>query len=504
MRRLLLLPVLLTAILPAVPAFAMTCNCKAPAETEKTCLTIPDERLSEGQRVNYDTLCSRLPFVVGETLRGWDCDAKPLTDTQARPVPRDGICVKGPMDAYVAGTPSEPVGTNATEVSKRDPQAILPSLNTPIPGLTFVQGDADTESSSLLAQYIAAAYRYLITISATAATVMFVWGAFLYLIGSALPSIQRGKEIMQDAVVGLLLVLSTHFILRTINPATLELSALNVGRVDPSELGNYSIFAPIGDSDLPGDLEGVPNISRAQVAAGILQGSNMIPGVDTCVIMAICEHETGFRPIWSGAQTGAKKEKATSYGPCQIATEYLHEDNAMAKTLRKQFPDFPLVPQSQMASGGRLTVGEWFMKNPVGSGYAAALIFKGNVAQQSGNELTAIGGYGAGAASVKKWREANSDKCTLKPNLTVRNSLGVAVERDACIPHVVGVISKGEGKGCPKDKYVCGNIKQNARAEFEGKCSDGKTCYGMITDDFVNYVTRSYARITNTYPDCKR
>ncbi len=250
MRRILSLVVLLAAFLPAVPALALTCNCKPPSRSEKICLTIDADRLTEGQRISYNSVCNRLPSVVGDSLQGWICDPAPLTETQEQQFARGGVCVTGPMDAFAASTPSEPARGSGSRV---DGPAILPSLNVPIPGLAFTSGDATTEQSSLFAQYIAAAYRYLITIAAVVATIMFVWGAFLFLIGSALPSIQKGKTIMMDAVVGLLLVLAANFILRTINPATLELSALNVGKIEPvayadSLFGN--VYAPEVLSDL--------------------------------------------------------------------------------------------------------------------------------------------------------------------------------------------------------------------------------------------------------------
>ena len=69
---------------------------------------------------------------------------------------------------------------------------------------------------------------------------MFVYGAFLYLIGTAVTSIQSGKRIMTDAVIGILLVLGAHLILRTINPETLNLSSLDISAVKTVELENIA------------------------------------------------------------------------------------------------------------------------------------------------------------------------------------------------------------------------------------------------------------------------
>lgn len=90
-------------------------------------------------------------------------------------------------------------------------------LNTPIGDVTEIQG---------IAQYIATVYRYLISIVAVVATIMFTYGAFYYLLGTAMPSLKRGRQIMMDAIIGLLLVLASSLILRTINPATMQLNAV--------------------------------------------------------------------------------------------------------------------------------------------------------------------------------------------------------------------------------------------------------------------------------------
>ncbi len=120
-------------------------------------------------------------------------------------------------------------------------------LNTQIGSVTHIQG---------FNTYVVTAYRYLLTIVGVVATIMFVWGAFLFLVGSALPSIQKGKTIMMDAVVGLLLVLGATTILRTINPATTTLDPLKVPLVNAIQFVNAAYC-----SDLPGN----PNTAPAGV-----------------------------------------------------------------------------------------------------------------------------------------------------------------------------------------------------------------------------------------------
>lgn len=99
--------------------------------------------------------------------------------------------------------------------------------NVEIPGVTLIQPES-SENNSLLAQYIEGAQRYLISISSIAATIMFIWGAFLYLLGSSVGKVQTGKTIMLDAVIGMLLVLGATAILRILNPQLTTLKSLNV------------------------------------------------------------------------------------------------------------------------------------------------------------------------------------------------------------------------------------------------------------------------------------
>jgi hypothetical protein len=124
-------------------------------------------------------------------------------------------------------------------------------LGTPIGSVKQVQG---------ISQYIVTAYRYLISISAVVATIAFSWGAFMYLIGSALPSINSGKRIMQDSVIGLILVLGATGILRTINPATTKLNPLKVYMVNAIQFVNTAMCNDLGASNKLAEAGTRPNL----------------------------------------------------------------------------------------------------------------------------------------------------------------------------------------------------------------------------------------------------
>lgn len=94
--------------------------------------------------------------------------------------------------------------------------SLLPvKLAIPLGGVSQVNG---------LPEYINVAYRYMVTIVLVVAIVMVVYGGFRYLVGATLGDIQAGKKIIQDAIVGMLIVLGAYTILSTINPATTLLS----------------------------------------------------------------------------------------------------------------------------------------------------------------------------------------------------------------------------------------------------------------------------------------
>jgi hypothetical protein len=133
-------------------------------------------------------------------------------------------------------------------------------LTQPIGKVTKVRG---------FANYLATGYQYLISISAVAATVMFTWGAFRYLLGStSLFSIEKGKQIMKDSVVGLLLLLGATAILRTVNPATTRLDPIKVYMVNTTQFANTAYCADLGggvrlaDAGTPPNLRAYEDVSK--------------------------------------------------------------------------------------------------------------------------------------------------------------------------------------------------------------------------------------------------
>ena len=227
--------------------------------------------------------CSTLPEAA-ELEDGWTCDSTPLTENKCRPISDvtastevGGVCSVAPTRA--AGRTgetvvSEPVSSGNTNAEQ---PSVFSGLNIDIPGF-----EAPEDGGLLFASYINAIYRYLLSIVAIAATIMFIWGAFLYLVGSSMGNIAKGKSIMMDAVIGLMLLVGANLILRTLNPNLTVFTSLNIVPVD---------------SLLWKSVERTANVSRGQkslMTSNALQQaiSTGIPELP-CMVKVALQYESG-------------------------------------------------------------------------------------------------------------------------------------------------------------------------------------------------------------------
>lgn len=115
-------------------------------------------------------------------------------------------------------TPTDALGRSSEEVQARlaaqcaDTNPAFPvRLGVGIGGTTEVNG---------LTEYINVVYRYMTAIVLVVAIVMVTYGGFRYLLAASPIGVKDGKDIIKNAIVGMVLVLSAYVILNTINPAT--------------------------------------------------------------------------------------------------------------------------------------------------------------------------------------------------------------------------------------------------------------------------------------------
>ncbi|QQR60968.1 transglycosylase SLT domain-containing protein [Candidatus Uhrbacteria bacterium] len=199
------------------------------------------------------------------------------------------------------GLPSSSSDSSAEETPEPEFVPITPQLGTPIPGFT---PEAPTREGGVvrvafLAGYINAVYRYLTGIILVVAIVMVVYGGFLYLVGSAgVGSIQNGKRIITDAIMGMIITLAAFAILNTISPATTQLKTLELGYVAGvtlEEAGGVEEFgeAPAGT---PSSSCDAPRRSRSDSTYdSLFQRYAGCAGLDWRILKAVAYKESGFR-----------------------------------------------------------------------------------------------------------------------------------------------------------------------------------------------------------------
>lgn len=153
---------------------------------------------------------------------------------------------------FSAPASSSAGGTAATAPAQEQPFVpVTPQLGVPIPGLTFTPAtrEGGVVTVPFLAQYINAAYRYAVSVILVIAIIMVVWGGFRFLLGSAsVGNISKAKEVIRDAVVGMLLVIGAYIILQTVNPATTELRSLELSSIVEQQINleTEADFEPTG------------------------------------------------------------------------------------------------------------------------------------------------------------------------------------------------------------------------------------------------------------------
>lgn len=164
--------------------------------------------------------CPREFGTAGSMERVQNCPVPPNA-----PAPASGINPSGPRDIEDNRPRTQPIDEGTANF-----RSLTPVLSVPIPGVSF--GDATLSDGEVtvpfLAQYIMGIYRFAIGAAAILASIMVVYGGFRYLLGSTLGDVKEGKEVIQNAVIGLIVLLCSYVILQSINPDLVTLRALRL------------------------------------------------------------------------------------------------------------------------------------------------------------------------------------------------------------------------------------------------------------------------------------
>lgn len=201
------------------------CKCTLPNKFDACITDPPDVNCAEIFDVNH----IKLP----DSMAGTTCAH--VNDAQCKLISEpSGICqekktyidLKANIDSIVAKVVATASSTSdapsqSTGLKKGDFTFTLqpPKLNIDIPLLKFAEGGNQTSGEvevPWFAQYIAAIFNYLLGISLITAAIMIVYGGFLYTLSATVSSITKGKEIIQDAIIGTIILLSIVLILKII------------------------------------------------------------------------------------------------------------------------------------------------------------------------------------------------------------------------------------------------------------------------------------------------
>ncbi|MBU1034687.1 pilin, partial [Patescibacteria group bacterium] len=281
------------ALLFAIPvASAQTCCQCNPPENPKAVVCVKTEKENCGEMV---TKASNTDV---ENLI--NC-TESQNDTQCQAINKGGLCSKDPVDEklYKSETPTIAAPAEAYVVTP-------PKLGIDIPDLIFATKIFENEGKleiPFLAQYISAVYKYLTGIAIVAAAIMLVYGGFLYIVGSASSQITRGKEIIKDAIIGLILIICSYSILSTINPATTTLQGVVIKTIPAEQLWfkehgtGDPVYSPraiqgILDSKIPGRSTQVKTAEKPESLAQVL-----IPAASAAVAQNIMGGSAAYLSI---------------------------------------------------------------------------------------------------------------------------------------------------------------------------------------------------------------
>ncbi len=242
---------------------------------------------------------------VNVSVKSLNC-TQPLSDAQCQSIAKNGICSGDPQEEFLYS----PSAVSANADRGKDIPVEVPTLNIDIPGLNFSSNVIEQGGyieTPFFAQYISAAYKLLISISAIAAAVMIVYGGFLYIFGAVSGKSAHGKTIIVNAVVGLVLVLGAYTILSAINPELTSLQALKITTIKPVD---EEWFADHGTGD---PIDSAPASEHAMNDA--ISGKSSSPGTITNSQNASSNPSSGSSPSTPPNPTTGSANASTPTGP---------------------------------------------------------------------------------------------------------------------------------------------------------------------------------------------
>ncbi len=151
-------------------------------------------------------------------------------------------------DCSAAATFAEATAVDEGERTPIPP--IIPKLSVELPGFSFseVLEDGEYLEINFIGEYVAAWYEWLLGAAVIVATVMIMIGGVQYMIGKGAGEVQKGKERIKNAIIGLVLLLGSYTILYTVNPKLTEFDPLSLEKIPyaalPDEIKEDPAYNP--------------------------------------------------------------------------------------------------------------------------------------------------------------------------------------------------------------------------------------------------------------------
>jgi len=200
---------------------------------------------------------------------------------------------------------------------------ILPRLSVEIPGVSFTEPlvKGDYLEIGFIGQYIAGLYSWMLGAGTLIAVVMVMIGGLQYMIGKGVGDVQKGKDRIKNAVIGLVLLLGSYTILYTVNPDLILLQPILVEQVQvvPFEFYDSNL------KDCP-DVEGMvkPCTGATEIAepggkwtkelSDLVNEVAAAQNVDPFLMATHLQIETSGNANWTGQEIGPCGE----IGPAQF------------------------------------------------------------------------------------------------------------------------------------------------------------------------------------------
>lgn len=140
---------------------------------------------------------------------------KPLPVVRTTPtVSKTGTCIAADGSCTAGMTEAKCKAANGT-YSVEQSCSLYFTPNVEIPGL-FTGASVD---ETLFGRYVSAFYIFFAGVAGILAVVMIMYGGFHYIVSLGNPQrMKEGKDVINNAIIGLMLVLTSYLILYTINP----------------------------------------------------------------------------------------------------------------------------------------------------------------------------------------------------------------------------------------------------------------------------------------------